>query len=164
MSQKPLRVINGLAGKQKGWLLPFCLVYLALCVTLMMAELDRGILALRQTFRVIQRGQVLDEMSQDLALLHSSTAAAAAAVSLPGSMSVTVAEGVIHWDSVAVPYTIMMPGEQLDKGYCQWHQQLQAQANLAPSDKSRSDRWSVYVCEWFETNEQAMLYVPQTYW
>jgi hypothetical protein len=174
--QEPLANMRGLGRKQQGWLLPFCLIHLALCTTLMMVELDRSILFLRQTYRVIQREQVLQEVSRGLSQWQSSSPVGSLADTEPVSHD----QSEVNWLSKPSPYTIMLPGLQVEQGYCQWQVQLLAQFSLGglsvslqpermddenvEAVKVRDDRWFVYLCEWFESGREIMFFVPQTYW
>ena len=58
-------------GRQGGWLLPFCLLYLAVGTTLMMSELDRVVLLSRLVQRVMEREQMLTEVTRDLVSIQS---------------------------------------------------------------------------------------------
>ena len=145
--------------KQQGWLLPFCLVYLALGTALILNELDRVILLMRQMNRVIEREEVLAEMESDLKAIQQ--------LNQPGNQVYKIpaitAEGETRWLLNEAAYTIMVPELQADAGRCLWEVELIMLTSLLVGSE-REDSWSVYACEWYESGDQVRFYVPQTHW
>lgn len=147
------------ASRQRGWLLPFSLLYLAVGTTLMMSELDRVILLSRLFQRAIEREQVLVEVTQDLALIQHNGLAGKGLP--PGANGGD--QGVAVWEVMSPVSAVMVPVLEAGAGKCQHDAQLQVQTDLG-REQSRVDIWSVYGCEWFQSGESVVFYVPQTYW
>ena len=145
--------------KQQGWLLPFCLVYLALGTALILNELDRVILLMRQMNRVIEREQVLDEMERELNAIQQLNQHGDPRYKIPA----ITAEGETRWLLREAAYRIMVPVLQGDAGRCLWEVELIMLTSLSAGSE-REDGWFVYACEWYETGDQVRFYVPQTHW
>lgn len=151
--------MRGMPGKQEGWLLPFCLIYLVVGTTLIINELDRATLLLRQMNRITEREQDLVDMEADLREIQQSNRSGDPFNELP----VTSGGGEARWLFKQATYTIMVPASLAQIGRCQSEIELIFLTAL-PVGSERKDGWSVYFCEWFESGHQALFYVPQTHW
>jgi len=154
-----LKSFHCTAVRQQGWLLPFSLLYLVVGTTLMLSELDRVVLLSRLFQRVIEREQVLVEVTQDLAWIQQN--GLTGSDFYPGANGVD--QGVALWEVMSPASGVIVPVSEAEAGRCQFDSQLQVQTDIGRAQR-RIDTWSVYGCVWFQSDESVVFYVPQTYW
>lgn len=125
----------------------------------MMSELDRVVLLSRLVQRVMEREQMLTEVTRDLVSIQSVHATGISSPEFVGAVN----QGDALWDKLPPVFELMVPVSQAGQGRCQFENRLQVNIAL-DRGINRADGWSVYLCEWFQTGEKMVFYVPQSRW